>query len=341
LRWRALLRFIAVLRSFGGTRVPPWSPCTSSRPSTVSTSDVHSRGVATARRERCRSHARSDLRVSHPLAGLLRRPTAGLLHPAPGPGVHRVARCPYPLSARAERPLSRRGLSLARPALVLGTPPRFPRCASLRRTPLDARRTASPRPVPSLPFPVPSKLSSRRCRRVDCSPAAPGRCVPRRRGPTLRDALARSRAFGPRPSRVALTLRRCLRSHFRLRIAPALPVPSTLRLRLAPIFRCFQVDFEVLLVHRVRCVRRRCQPPHTLSIPWDSPLPPRTPLLCAPAHALARAVGLSGCPVTRSVTLGSAPRTQKNASLGLARSFAGALVSFSPLRTASRPPSAT
>lgn len=182
--------------------------------------------------------------------------------------------------------------------LKSGTSPRFPRCRSLRRTPLDVRRTASPRPAPSLSFPT--RSGSRRRVAPTSTASPPRRCAKLHVAVDLvgRWTLSRLRAFGPRPSRDALTppslLTQPLRGSGLLR---PFRLPR-LRRRGSHPPGCFLGDSEVFLVHRVRCVRRRCQPPHTLSIPWACPLPPRMPLLRVPARPLTRGVGPSGCPVT-------------------------------------------
>jgi hypothetical protein len=62
------------------------------------------RATCSLRRHPARGTARSDLVVSHHLAGFLRALVAGLLHPATGHGVHRVWRAPALTSPRTSPP---------------------------------------------------------------------------------------------------------------------------------------------------------------------------------------------------------------------------------------------
>ena len=76
--------------------------------------------------------------------------------------------------------------------------------------------------------------------------------------------------------------------------------------------------------------RGRCQPPHTLSIPWALPLQSRTAASCRFRRSRFRGPSLSGCPGSRLEDAGTPLRTHMNLSVA-AESLRsrGALVSFS------------
>lgn len=109
---------------------------------------------------------------------------------------------------------------------------------------------------PSLRAVHPPTLAPDADRSVSASvPAAPERGRPHRCGAScgVRHLAAASWAFGPRPVQDALTTLRCSRSGRWPRIAPVLPASQPRGWDSRPPGR-FGFDFEVFLVHRVRCV---------------------------------------------------------------------------------------
>lgn len=104
-------------------------------------------------------------------------------------------------------------------------------------------------------------------------PAAPERRPPY--GADVRFAFLSGRLVGLRASPFTG------RAHRRSLLAQRLTAPGCPGSSSSPTSRSgFGFDFEGLLVHRVRCVLRRCRTPHTLSIPWALPLRSRTAASC-------------------------------------------------------------
>lgn len=202
------------------------------------------------RRLECRPAACSDPELSQLLAGFLRTSGSGLLRPDTGHGVRHVAGCLYrvalpkkpglePWEGPELSPILRRLRHIAAIPVT-----RFPSKNSPRCPPY---RVAAARCPLAVPF---SFLRALRHFGVRCAGGAPSALPRRVCEPALSSLADLGRRLSWRPAR-----------------------PRAVGIRIAPDFGarfrgvCW-VDFEALLVHRVRSVADRCRTVDTLSIPW-------------------------------------------------------------------------